>query len=110
MAAPELERLTGAEAFTDPAIELIANEATSGLAGKQDAIQFQDEGAPLGVTGTADTVNFVGAGVLATRAANVVTVTIGGGGGSSSSFNIDDFLGVWSFDELTRLQNGQDSI
>lgn len=46
----------------------------------QDAIQFKDEGANLGAAGTADTVDFVGAGVVATRVADVVTVTIAGGG------------------------------
>lgn len=39
-------------------------------------IQFQDEGVALGTSGTVDTIDFVGAGVTATRVGNVVTVTI----------------------------------
>ncbi len=57
--------------------------AAPGASG-QSSIQFKDEGSALGASGTADTVDFVGAGVTATRAANVVTVTIAGGGGISS--------------------------
>jgi hypothetical protein len=48
----------------------------------QAAIQFKDEGSNLGATGTVDTVDFVGAGVTASRVSNTVTVTIAGGGGS----------------------------
>jgi hypothetical protein len=58
----------------------------SAAAGGQTSIQFQDEGGNLGATGTADTVNFVGAGVTASRAANTVTVTIAGGGGTVPSY------------------------
>lgn len=50
----------------------------------QSAIQFQDEGSNLGTAGTVDTLNFVGAGVVATRVSNVVTITVGGGGGSGT--------------------------
>lgn len=53
-----------------------------------DFIQFQNEGANLGGS-DADTVDFVGAGVTATRGtganANKVTVTIPGGGGGGSA-------------------------
>lgn len=44
----------------------------------QDAIQFEDEGVALGAAGTVDTVDFVGAGVTATRVGDAVTVTITG--------------------------------
>lgn len=54
-----------------------------GITDAQKGIQFKDEGANLGTSGTADTVDFVGAGVTATRASNTVTVTIAGGGGGS---------------------------
>jgi hypothetical protein len=49
-------------------------------------IQFQDEGVNLG-NNLADTVDFVGAAVTATRVANKVTVTITGTGGGDQ--NID---------------------
>lgn len=49
----------------------------SGGAG-QSAIQFEDEGVNLGTQGSVTEVDFVGAGVVATRAANKVTVTING--------------------------------
>jgi hypothetical protein len=48
----------------------------------QKAIQFQDEGSNLGTSGTVTEIDFVGAGVTASRATNKVTVTIGGGVGS----------------------------
>jgi len=50
------------------------------------SIQFQDEGINLG-DNLADTVDFVGAAVTATRAANKVTVTITGTGGGDQ--NVD---------------------
>lgn len=52
--------------------------------GSQVGIQFEDEGVNLGTSGTANEVDFVGAGVTATRVGNKVTVTIPGGGGGSS--------------------------
>lgn len=55
-----------------------------GITDAQKGIQFKDEGGNLGASGTVDTVDFVGAGVTASRAANTVTVTIGGGGGGGS--------------------------
>lgn len=48
----------------------------------QTSIQFQDEGINLGTPGTVDTIDFVGAGVVASRVLNKITVTIPGGGGS----------------------------
>lgn len=59
----------------------------------QGALLFQDEGADLGTAGTVTTVDFVGAGVTATRAGNVVTVTIpGGGGGGGGTIPADTVI------------------
>jgi hypothetical protein len=49
----------------------------------QAGVQFQDEGSNLGSSGTATVVDFVGAGVTASRVSNTVTVTIPGGGGQA---------------------------
>jgi hypothetical protein len=46
-------------------------------------IQFEDEGSNLGSAGTVTEVDFVGAGVTATRTLNKTTVTIPGGGSAS---------------------------
>lgn len=54
----------------------------------QTAIQFQDEGVNLGVAGTVDTLDFVGAGVSAARVGNVVTVTIPGGAGTDELVSV----------------------
>jgi len=56
----------------------ITNITTSG--GLQAGILFEDEGVPLGTVATVDNVDFVGAGVTATRIGNTVTVTIPGAG------------------------------
>lgn len=61
------------------------------IAALQAGLQFKDEGGNLGASGTADTVDFVGAGVAASRIGNVVTVSIGGGGGA---MNIGDPIGA----------------
>lgn len=45
----------------------------------QTAIQYQDEGSNLGTAGTADTVNFTGASITASRASNTITVASTGG-------------------------------
>lgn len=58
-----------------------ATTARSNLSA-QVSIAFQDEGTITGTTGAINTVNFVGAGVSATAAANTLTVTISGGGAS----------------------------
>lgn len=42
----------------------------------QEGIQWQDEGIDLGALATADTVNFVGSGVTATRVGNTIFITI----------------------------------
>lgn len=65
-------------------IEDIQAEIDAAIGGSNSNIQFQDEGSNLGTTGTADTVNFTGAGVTASRASNTVTVNIPGGGGGVS--------------------------
>jgi hypothetical protein len=56
--------------------------------GGQSPVQFQDEGANLGTAGTATSINFVGAGVTASRSLDAITVTIagGGGGGGGNSY------------------------
>lgn len=45
---------------------------------KNDSIQFKDEGANLGAPGTVDSLDFVGAGVSASRVGNAVTIAISG--------------------------------
>lgn len=57
---------------------------------KQIGIQFQDQGSNLGTTATVDTIDFIGAGITATRASNKVTVEVtatGSGGGSKNYFS-----------------------
>ncbi|CAL7961512.1 hypothetical protein GAMM_230015 [Gammaproteobacteria bacterium] len=59
---------------------------------KQDGIQFRDEGTALGAVKTATVVNFIGAGVTATRNSDSITVNITSGGGTttvSQASNID---------------------
>jgi len=63
-------------------------EPSIGGTGAQTGIQFQDEGVNLGTDGTVDTENFVGAGVLATRVGNTVTVTIPGGANGGSVYSV----------------------
>jgi hypothetical protein len=55
--------------------------------GSQLAIQFKDEGTNLGTSGTVSAVDFVGSGVVASRAGSTVTVTVTGGGGSPGGSN-----------------------
>lgn len=56
------------------------NSITMGGNPIQTGIAFKDEGTITGTTGAINVVNFVGAGVNATAASNVLTVTISGGG------------------------------
>lgn len=46
---------------------------------KQNRIQYMDEGSSLGTTGTVDTLDFAGVGVVATRTGGRVNVSISGG-------------------------------
>ena len=48
---------------------------------KQAGLQYKDEGANLGGSGTATAVDFTGGGVTATRIGNTITVAVSGGGG-----------------------------
>ena len=72
--------VAGANITLTPGLGTITIAGTGGGGGSQAAIQFEDEGTPLGAAGTVDTVDFVGAGVTATRVGDAVTVTIPGGG------------------------------
>lgn len=60
----------------------------SALDAKQASLQVQDEGANLGASGTTSAINFTGAGVTVSRAANTITVNVpaapGGGSGGIS--------------------------
>lgn len=71
---------------------------TTDLAAKQIGIQFKDEGTNLGTSGTVTSIDFVGAGVTASRSTNAITVTIaGGGGGDAFLANTQSFTGVNTF-------------
>lgn len=64
-------------------------QTTSGGFGAQSGIQWQDEGINLGLSGTVNEVDFVGAGVTATRLGDKVTVTVpGASGGDTTSQHI----------------------
>lgn len=56
----------------------------------QAAILFKDEGLDLGTQGTATIVNFVGAGVVASRSGATITVTISSSGGGGSGHTIQE--------------------
>ena len=68
---------------------------------KNENIQFRDEGTALGTAGTVDEIDFVGAGVTATRAANKVTVTVGAGGGEANTASNVGTAGVGVFKQKT---------
>jgi hypothetical protein len=53
------------------------------LAGKQQAIQFKDDGTDRGALGAVSTVDFTGAGVTASLVGGVLTVNIAAGGGGT---------------------------
>ncbi len=55
----------------------------SGGTASQTGIQFENEGVNLGSPGTADEVDFIGAGVTASRVGNKISVVIPGGGGGA---------------------------
>ena len=73
----ELESLDGVTGDIQPQLDAA-----------QTGIQYQDEGSNLGTSGTASTVNFVGAGITATRATNTITVTVSGGITNSAGNNV----------------------
>lgn len=62
----------------------------------QAPIQFEDEGVNLGTAGTVDELDFVGAGVTATRVGDKVTVTIPGGVSGGSQFQQQFGLSSWN--------------
>lgn len=66
------------------------------LDAKQPAIQFQEEGVNLGNT-EADTVDFVGEGVTATRVGDKIIVTIGGSGVQTIETTVDDSGGAEAY-------------
>jgi hypothetical protein len=61
---------------------------------KQPDIQFKDEGVNAGTAGGVTAVDFVGAGVSASEAAGVLTVTISGGGGGGGATTLDELTDV----------------
>lgn len=63
--------------------ELDALETTVNT--KQAGLQYKDEGSDLGTSGTATVVDFVGAGVTASRVSNAVTVTVPSSGITNSA-------------------------
>lgn len=76
-------------------IQVTAQEIANLAPGSgQASVQFQDEGSNLGTSGTATVVNFVGAGVTATRVSNTVTVTVAGGGGTAGRHSIPILAGA----------------
>jgi len=70
---------TPPELFIAVSLGPVVYAPVGGASGGQAAILFEDEGSGLGTTGTVTSVDFVGAGVVASRTANEITVTIAGG-------------------------------
>ena len=69
------------------------SSGTSGSSGAGSAVQILDEN--ISLTTDVASIDFVGAGVIATNLGNAVTVTIAGGGGSSvNTFNTMSVGGV----------------
>lgn len=80
--------VAGANITLTPGTGTLTIASSGGGGGGQAAIQFEDEGTPLGAAGTVDTVDFVGAGVTATRVGDAVTVTIPGASGTVTSVGV----------------------
>lgn len=85
----------------------IAALEAGGGGGAQPAIQFEDEGVNLGSTGTVTALDFVGAGVTASRASNTVTVTIPGGGGGGNAVQVSVDFGSSFTDKASTVVTGQ---
>jgi len=104
----ETDPTTGTFDFvTAPATDdIIVVEYQTTSSPAQTGIQFQDEGIPLGSVGTADEVDFTGAGVTASRIGNKITIDVpgGGGGGAASYFGdgSDGDVTISSNTSLTR--------
>lgn len=60
----------------------------SGSGVKIPGVQYRDENIALGTPGTVESLNFIGAGVTATRIGNEVIVDIPGGGGGGGSITL----------------------
>lgn len=80
-------------------IRIVIQESGGG-----SAIQFQDEGVDLG-NNQADKVDFVGAGVTATRVGDTVTVTIPGASGTVESVNSGSGITVDNTDPVNPIVN-----
>ena len=78
----------GAGVTATPGLPNEVDVTVPGVSGAQAAIQFEDEGGNLGTAGTADEVDFTGAGVTASRIGNKVTVNVPGGGGGGTTINL----------------------
>lgn len=64
---------------------------------KNSGILFRDEGSALGAAGAVDEIDFVGTGVIATRASNKVTVTVASTGGVNiSGTPVANQLAIWT--------------
>jgi len=59
---------------------LLSSANFSTFNGKNDGIQFKDEGTNLGTSATVTSVDCVGAGIVCSRATNALTITVAGGG------------------------------
>jgi len=75
-------------------ILIVLSEGGGDTNGKQDKIQFQDEGVNLGSSGAVKTINFEGAGVDAVLVNDELTITIPGGGGDVRPVTVGEKIGL----------------